>query len=271
MKNIIATLLLVICILPLNAQAGTDMHADPVKRYFALRTGVYSMASIDRLYSPFIYCGQAAVLGLNFGREKAERSYETQLHFTNINRPALSLNEISLSYPPEHYQVMKNSFLFEVLDYFRYHIRHSMDEYFQLYFSGLLFTTVNITTNAMGMPELIQFGLAPGLMIRKYHEKHTFKAEINTPLLTWTVRNNYSMSMPQTFENNMILLFIAQNMMFQTPVSNLAVFADLSYAFRINDSFALRGNYHFRYLNNNKPLDLKSVSGIYALTIIYNR
>ncbi|MBW6458397.1 MAG: hypothetical protein K0B52_04460, partial [FCB group bacterium] len=110
MKNIIATLLLVMSILPLAAQAGTEIDTDPVKRSFALKTGVYSMASIDRLYSPFIYRGQAAVLGMNFGREKAGRSYETQLHFTNISRPALSLNEIPLSYPPGHYQVMKNSF-----------------------------------------------------------------------------------------------------------------------------------------------------------------
>ena len=246
-----------------------NQHDEEVNRTFGLKTGLYRMASIDKLYSPFKYEGSAPFYGLSFGKEKPMRSNETILSFSNIKRNALSLEGIPNSYELGHYQLMKNSFVFEAMDYYRFQFILEGLHNLQFYFSGLWFTTVNITTNAMGLPEQIQTGIAPGIMVRKLLGKHTFKAELNAPLLGLTVRNNYSMSMAQTYEKLSKIAYIKQNLLLQSPFSNQALFADFSYRFTCNKHFVLAAGYHFRYQNNHKPISLTSTVGIYSVSLIY--
>jgi hypothetical protein len=193
------------------------------------------------------------------------------MHYSNIKRNALSLNEIPISYPADHFLVVRNSSIFEVMEYFRYKVYDLPEHGIDMKFSGLWFTTINVINNSGGLPELIQSGLAPGFMIRKQSGRHIFKTEVHIPLISWTVRNNYSMSMAQTFEKFSILAFTRQNMMFQTPLSNPGVLATFSYYYRLSNSFTIEGNYFFRYHNNRKPHELQSASGIYTISFILNR
>ncbi|MDZ7797909.1 MAG: hypothetical protein U5N56_13145 [Candidatus Marinimicrobia bacterium] len=262
--------LLILCILLVREPLWASTDKLQKHKILGIRTGIYNLSSLDNLYSPFNYSGKALVLGLHFGTERPDRNKETRLVFSNINRDALSMAGIPSTYDPNHYLLLKNSFIFEAMDYFRFLI-YDPGQDLRFYFSALWFTTVNITTNVMGLPELVQSGIAPGVMIRKNAGRHTFRTEIHTPLLAWTVRNNYGMSSPQTFEEFSKFAFIFQNSMLQSCFSAPGIYADISYGFRLNKAFRIDANYHFRYFQNSKPITLRSTSGMYSLSIIYTR
>ena len=269
-KTLISSLILIV-ILALSFELKANPDSIAVLKTFALKAGIYNMASIDKTYSPFIYDGQSIVFGIGWGKEMPKRSRHTLMHYSYIKRNALSLNKIPVSYPADHFLVVRNSFIFEVMDYFRYMIYDLPEHGFDIKFSGLWFTTINVISNSGGVPELIQSGLAPGFMLRKQSGRHIFKSEVHTPLIAWTVRNNYSMSMPQTYEKLSKLAFIRQNMMLQTLISNPGVLAAFTYSYRLSNSFTVEGNYFFRYHINRKPHDLQSASGIYTISFILNR
>lgn len=239
-------------------------------RIFGIRTGIYNLSSLDNLYSPFNYSGNAPFLGLHFGTERPDRNKETRLVFSTIHRDALSMSGIPSAYDPNHFLLAKQSFIFEAMDFFRFLV-YDPGQDLRFYFSALWFTTVNITTNATGLPELVQSGIAPGVMVRKNAGRHMFRTEIHAPLLALTVRNNYGMSSPQTFEEFSRFAFIFDNLLLQSCFSSPGIYADISYGFRLNRAFRIDANYHFRYVQNSKPITLRSTSGIYSLSIIYTR
>jgi hypothetical protein len=239
-------------------------------KIFGIRSGIYNMSSLDDLYSPFNYSGNALFLGVHFGTERPDRNKETRLVFSNIRRDALSMTGIPSAYDANHSLLVKQSFIFEAMDFFRFLI-YDPGQDLRIYFSALWFTTVNITTNAMGLPELIQSGIAPGVMLRKNAGKHMFRTEIHAPLLALTVRNNYGMSSPQTFEDFSRFAFIFDNLLLQSCFSAPGIYADISYGFRLNPALRIDANYHFRYFQNSKPITLRSTSGIYSLSLIYTR
>jgi hypothetical protein len=254
----------------LTAEIKAKSDSIAVSKSLYLKTGLYNMASIDKLYSPFSYSGKSGAFGLGWGRVEPKRSSETSILFSSIRREAVSLRGLPDSYPDDHYLIAKNSFIFDVMDYYRFLIQHNQKNQMQIYFSGLWSTFGNISTNSMGVPELIQSSLAPGIMLSKKTDKHTFEVEFNIQLITLSVRNNYAMSMEQTYEELNKFNFIGKNIRIQTPISNPAFLVDLSYMFSMSKSFSLKGNYMFRYFKNNKPQSLEQVSGIYTISIIYN-
>lgn len=265
--------IIVLIIQIFTAYSGISQNADssPVQKSIAVKKGLYNMASIDNLYSPFLYSGKSYLLGFGWGKEERKRSFETDFSFSNIQRKPLSLQELPASYENGHHHLVKNSFIFEVMDYYRFLISKADHNNLQIFFSGLWFTTLNITTNANGVPELFQSGIAPGIQVRRKAGTHSFKAELHLPLAAWTVRNSYSISSAQIYEKKSKLDFIRQNSMLQTPISNPGLFGTLGYEWCFNPRLSLKANYSFRYLQSKKPQMLKTVSGIYSLALIYNR
>lgn len=252
-----------------NAFANADSIS--TNKYFGFKAGVYNLASIDMLYSPFSYSGKSTVFGLERGSEKSNRSFETNILLSNIQRRALSLDGVLSPYEQGHSHLVKNSFILEVMDYFRFLMKDFQEEKLQIYFSGLWFTSVNIITNASGVPELLQSGIAPGIMIRSKIKNHSFKTEIHSPLFAFTVRNNYSISSAQIYEKLSKFDFILQNLKFQTPFTNRCFYSNFSYEYRFAKKFGMRANYNLKYMHNNEPQTLKSISGIYSISLIYNR
>lgn len=262
--------LLTNCILAVSTNAfATDSIS--VNKYLGGMAGVYNMASIDKVYSPFSYSGKSATFGFIRGSEKINRSFETNIFFSNIQRKARSLDGVLTPYEPGHFHLVKNSFVLEIMEYFRFLMKDFQEEKLQFYFSGLWFTSVNITTNSSGVPELIQSGIAPGIMVRRKIRDHSFKTEIHSSLLTWSVRNSYSVSSAQTYEKLSKFDFIMQNSMIQTPISNQCLYINCSYGYSISEKFSMRANYNSKYMHNNRPQTLKSISGIYSISLIYNR
>ncbi len=244
--------------------------SSPVSSFMGIKVGYRNIASMDKLYSPFVYAGQSSVFGIGWGKDRGKLSLETDIHFSNTTRTAHSLEGIPRSYEQGHFLLAKNSFLLDVNDYYRFRLT-DLHRDLQIYFSGLWFTSVNITTNANGLPELIQSGLAPGIMVRSTPGKHHFRAELHVPLVAWTVRNHYSLSAPQTYEKLSKFDYILRNSLFQTPVSNPALYATFSYGYSFSKKISARAGYNFRYLHNRTPLLLQSVSGVYSISFIYTR
>lgn len=267
------TTIIFLCSYILLGYTNTNANPDSISisKHFAVKVGVYNLASIDNIYSPFIYSGKSFVLGMGWGKEKKGRSFETDLSFSNIQRKATSLEGIPNSYEDGHYHIVRNSFVLEVMDYYRFLITDMEQKKLQIFFSGLWFTTVNLTTNASGVPELIQSGIAPGIFVRYKAGRHRLRAELHLPIVAWTVRNNYSMSSAQIYEKLSKFDFILQNSMLQTPISNPGIYTNFAYEYFLAKKFSIKANYSFKYIYNSKPQTLKSVSGIYSVSLIFNR
>lgn len=268
-NSLIKPILLALLLFPFLISRAEN-SSSPVSSFVGIKAGYRTMASMDKLYSPFVYSGHSAVFGMGWGKEKHKLSLETDIHFSNTARTTHSLEGIQQSYEQGHFLLAKNSFLLDVNDYYRFRLT-DMHRDLQIYFSGLWFTSVNITTNANGLPELIQSGLAPGIMVRSTPGNHHFRAELHVPLVAWTVRNHYSLSAPQTYEKLSKFDYILRNSQIQTPVSNPALFATFSYGYSFSKKISARAGYNFRYLHNRTPLLLQSVSGVYSISIIYTR
>ena len=268
-NSIVKTILLALLFFP-TLLSRAENGSSPVSSFMGIKVGYRNIATMDKLYSPFVYAGQSSVFGIGWGKDKANLSFETDIHFSNTTRTAHSLEGIQQSYEQGHFLLEKNSFLLDVNDYYRFCLTDSHRD-LQIYFSGLWFTSVNITTNANGLPELIQSGLAPGIMLRSTPGKHHFRAELHVPLVAWTVRNHYSLSAPQTYEKLSKFDYILRNSLFQTPISNPVFFATFSYGYSFSKKISARAGYNFRYLHNRTPLLLQSVSGVYSISFIYTR
>jgi hypothetical protein len=162
-----------------------------------------------------------------------------------------------------------NSFLLEFFDTYQFPIKLTGADFLRFWITGTWLTTINITSNSNGVPELIQSGLAPGAFLETNFPKHNFHCQLSVPIISWTVRNNYSQSMTQNYEQLDKFYFVRMNDQLQFPNTLVAVYSNVGYDFSISKRFNLECNYDFRYMYNSSPRKLESVSGIYTLGLTY--
>jgi len=235
----------------------------------SVNAGYYNLGSIDELYSHTLYSGANVAYGLKFIDGNNRKNHQLAFRYATIERTPKNVVLDASLFPVDDFNLLKRSFLFEAFDAYRFIIDKASVGTFRLYATGSWFTTVNINTNAKSLPELIESGLGAGLYGEKNLNKHKLRAEFAVPLITWTVRNNYSLSMTQNYEKQSKLAFIVQNSQLQFPNSLLAIFSTVGYEYALSNHFNIEGEYHFRYMLNTSPRPLRSVAGIYSLGLTY--
>ncbi len=240
----------------------------PATRYFGLGSGLYHSASADAIYSPLVYQGKAAFFGLHFGKTRQRYENHTRLLFSMVNREAPTLTGLQISYPANHYQVVRQSFLFESMDYYNYRLSEDGCSCTpHLYLSGLWLTTINITTNAGGVPELIQTAIAPGLVFSYGPGNIRFSSGLHYQLITLAVRNNYSQSRAQTYERLSKFDFVKDNARLQFPGTLLGLYSNTRIAYNPGRRWEFQAGYDFRIIRNQRAVLLQSTSGIYSIGI----
>ncbi len=249
----------------------TEESSTKRRPYLGVRSGMVSSASADLLYSPLVYTGKSIGIGLVFGKEKSRSASETSIYYHRTTKSPSTLENQIRSFERGHFLLEKQSFNLKIRNYRRYSIPGTESLGLKLYFSGLWFTSINITTNAMGLPELVQTGLAPGFCAVQRVGHHQISLDAHVSLLSLSIRNNYSMSATQTYERFSKLNFIRQNIRLQSAFSDRQVFARLSYQYPIGRALHASAAYEFGYLHNTLPKSLRSVEGFYSLSILYKK
>lgn len=241
-----------------------------VTRFLMPELGLYRMASIDRLYSPLIYSGAAPMLGFVFGKNTPTKSFDTNFRISNIERKPQFVDINNSGYDANHMNVLKKSFMFEVVDNFYFNIPNLSTPNSRFLVGGTWLTTVNIMTNMNALPELIQTGIAGGFRYQKQWQSHRFQLEASVPLFAISVRNNYSLTAPQNYEQLNKWDFVKRNSSFLFATQMPAVYSQLQYEYCFARKWSAVAKYHFRYVQNIQPQLLQSVSGIYSLGLKYN-
>lgn len=258
-----------ICFSSLISSAETEKTNDQFRK-IGLNSGLYNYASIDELYSPAIFAGKGPAYGFKFlnGNEKKHHQLSLRLAFIERNRKSISFGTAYFS--PTDFNIVKNGLFFESVDNYRFLIPDISGTTFKVFAEGTWLTTVNVTTSAGSLPELIQSGLAAGAFAEKKIKRHRLKAALSVPVITWTVRNNYSMSLTQNYEKLSKLAFIVHNSQLQFLNTLMAMNTCLEYEYNISKNFSIEGEYNFRYMNNTSPRQLKAVTGIYSVNFFYS-
>lgn len=234
-----------------------------------VNTGLFNFGSIDELYSFASYHGKALSYGVKIWDGNSDRNHLLLLKYSYIKRHPSAINIDPVYFSKEDPNVLKNSFMFEAFDYYRYRIKRIESKHIKLYGEGIWQTTVNITTNATGLPELIQSGIGAGLFAVFDLQKHKFAIDLNTPLLSLSVRNCYSMSLTQNYEKLNKLVFVKQNAQIQFSNTLFCLNSSFEYEYVVTQQLSLSVEYNFRKMLNLSPRPLRSVTGIYVFNIYY--
>ena len=234
-----------------------------------LNAGYYNLGSVDEIYSYNLYSGSDICYGITYTHGKKPVRQILTMRFSMIKRHPGSLILSDNIFANDSRERYLNSFLFEVFDTYQFPISLKGADFLRFWVTGTWLTSVNLTTNSNSVPELIQSGLAPGAFLETNFPRHNFHCQLSVPIISWTIRNNYSQSMTQNYEKLDKFYFIKMNDQLQFPNTLLAVYSNIGYDFSISRKFKLGYNYDFRYIYNSSPRKLKSVSGIYTLGLTY--
>lgn len=252
----------------LFAQSKSPQELPSKQKFLGIHAGALQLASVDWLYSPFAYSGSAPVAGIQFGVVKNKFRFRTQVWKAKAERPAQSLKHLTHTYPENHYLLKKQSFILAANTHFQYRI--SPDNRGHVFFvSGLWYTGINITTNAMGAPELVQSGIAPGIAFEKLLRQHRLGVEGHVSLLSVNLRNHYSLSLAQTYERLKKSDFVRQNIHFQTPKSAQKLFLSLTYAYPLSENLLLGVDFHSSVIRNSLPAKLASKETLFTINLNY--
>jgi hypothetical protein len=234
-----------------------------------LNAGYYNLGSVDEIYSNNLYSGSDICYGVRYthGKESVRQIFSMRFSMIERRPGSLKLNDKIVAIDAR--ERVLHSFLFEAFDTYQFPIKLKGADFLRFWVTGTWLTTVNITTNSNGVPELIQSGLAPGAFLETNFPRHNFHCQLAIPIISWTVRNNYSQSMTQNYEKLDKFYFIRMNDQLQLPNTLLSVYSNVGYDFSISKRFKMECSYDFRYMYNSSPRKLESVSGIYTLGLTY--
>ncbi len=246
-----------------NAPIKNKLHK------IGINAGYYNVGTIDELYSQFLYSGANISGGLKYIKEKEKRKDQFSFRFSQIQMTPENLIVDPDYFSKNEMVLQKDILMLEFFDTYRFLLSEKGKNFFDFYLTGRWFTTVNLMTNYFILPELIQTGLGAGIYIGKNIKKHCFRAELSVPVLTLTIRNNYSQSEAQDYEDYNEVGFLINNIQIQLPYNLLAVYSNLGYEYNISKHFTIEAEYYFNCMLNTSPRPLRSVSGIYSLGLIY--
>lgn len=239
------------------------------KRKLQLNAGYYNLGSIDEIYSYNRYSGSNICYELKYYNSKGVARDFTSFRYAMVNRTPASLVIDKNIVGPNARERVLNSFLFEAIYSYQYPVNLHLGDNLKFFVTGDWITTVNITTNSFGVPEMVRTGISPGALLEATIERHTLSGRFSIPVFSWTVRNNYSQSMTQNYEKVSKFAFVLQNDQLQFPNTLIEVDAEIEYNFNLSKRFAIGCEYDFRYMYNSSPRPLKSATGIYSANITY--
>jgi hypothetical protein len=268
---ILVSLAIILLSLPkhLFSTAGGLNSEAKIPKKLQLNAGYYNMGSVDEIYSYNLYSGSDICYGLRYSYGKNSLRKQLSFRFSMIERSPGTLTLTDKIVAVDARERVLNSFLFEAFDTYRFPIELKGADFLRFWVTGTWMTTVNISSNSYGIPELIQSGLAPGAFLETTFPKHNIHGQLWMPIISWTVRNNYSQSMTQNYESLSKFAFVLQNSQLQFPNTLLAVFSEIGYDFAVSKRLNLGCDYNFRYMNNSSPRKLESISGIYSFGLTY--
>lgn len=263
----------VVLIILLLGYVGSLLASEPdtskYPKQLQVNAGYYNLGSIDEIYSYNLYSGSDFCSGLKYTYGKRPVRQIISIRFSTINRRPHSLTLDENLVDSDARERILNSFLAEAFYTCQYPIELKGADYLRFWVTGTWLTTVNITSNSYGTPELVQSGLAPGAFLETNFKRHNFHYQLSIPIVSWTLRNSYSQSMTQNFEKINTFDFIRTNDQLQFPNTLLAVYSNIGYVFTLSNRFNIECEYDFRYTYNSSPRKLESVSGIYSFGLTY--
>jgi hypothetical protein len=251
-----------------GSKPGVLEHPKNQKK-IQINVGYYNLGSIDEIYSYNKYSGNNVCYGLKYYSGKEPAREFTSFRFAMVDRkPGSLVIDKNLVGETDRARVL-NSFLFEAIYSYQYPINLHLSDNFKFFVTGDWITTVNITTNSFGVPELIRSGISPGAMLEANIKRHYLSGRFSIPIISWTVRNNYSQSMTQNYESLDKFAFIKQNDQLQFPNTLMEIDAEIEYCFNLSKRFNIGCEYDFRYMYNSSPRQLESITGIYTVGLTY--
>ncbi|HNW49557.1 MAG TPA: hypothetical protein PKH79_00660 [Prolixibacteraceae bacterium] len=246
---------------------ASDTGKNPKK--LQISAGYYNLGSVDEIYSDHLYSGHDICYGLKYYYGKGAAREFTSLRMAMVDRTPHSLVLDDNTYGESDRARILNSFLFEAIYSYQYPIRLQGAEHLKLFVTGDWITTVNLTTNSYGVPELVRSGISPGVQLEANFNRHILNGRFYFPLVSWTVRNNYSQSMTQNYESLDKLYFVRKNDQLQFLNTLQEICAELEYRLILSDRFDIGCEYDFRYMHNSSPRELRSATGIYTAYVTY--
>ncbi len=263
-------LCLIFLLLQSNLTAATSEDSIPRVHTAGIQSGLYVLASVDELYSPYNFSGKSIFYGAFWDIQKKNYKHSLKVVYTRPDRFPKSVNLNPDFFAPDDFLCVKKSFVFEVHDHYRFRINTSATGPLGKWVAGAWVTTANITTNAYGLPELVQSSIEGGICADYRIKHHSFSAEASIPLAAWALRNCYSLSMTQNYEEIDRWAFVKRNSRFQLPNTLQGFSLSAGYRWQCNKHMVVTADYLFRYGINRLPRPLRSVTGIYSLGAGYS-
>jgi hypothetical protein len=270
-KITLISIILILVLLPgfLFGQESSAKNRVKNQKQIQISSGYYHLGSIDEIYSNNIYSGGNICYGLKYSFGKTPALQSTTLRYAMINRYPNQIIASDTYFTDGSRERVLQSFIFEAIYSYQYPIQLHEGSKFRLFVTGDWITTINITNNAEGVPELVRSGISPGARLDYNLKHHSFSGRFSIPFISWTVRNNYSQSMAQTYESLDKMAFVKQNSQLQFPNTFLEIATEWSYNYDLSKHFRVGCEYDFRYLYNSSPRKLYSVTGIYTAGVTY--
>lgn len=270
MRTLFSNVVLIILLLGnVGSLLASEPDSSKYPKQLQVNAGYYNLGSIDEIYSYNLYSGSNYCYGLKYTYGKRPVRQIISIRFSTINRRPRSLILAENLVASDARERILNSFLADALYTCQFPVELKGFDNLRFWVTGTWLTTVNITLNSYGTPELVQSGLAPGAFLETNFKRHNFHCQLSVPIISWTLRSNYSQSMTQDFEKINTFIFIRSNDQLQFPNTLLALYCNIGYDFSLTNRFNLVCEYDFRYIYNSSPRKLESVSGIYSVGLTY--
>lgn len=254
-----------------RAGAGNNLLADKMSNKYSVGVvaSYINLASIDELYSYHLYKGGSASVGIKIGVQTPTLTHRFDLHTAMMERfpPNLVLSEKVVG--DDDRNRFLNDFIIEGVYTLFFPIFNKEASMIRVRAKVDWVNTLHLVVNHYGTPEILLSGLAPGLRAETTSNKHHFYGEFSVPVIAWTVRSHYSLSMAQNYEKFDVMMYIKQNSQLQSVHNLWSVNAQLGYSYAFSSRFRFDASYRYRYMHNASPRRLVSSRGIYSMGLNY--
>lgn len=253
-----------------KAQHNDNSENEKIKRKaLGVSSGYFNYASVDKLFASQMYSGGNIFFGVNNAKQKKIKM-QTHFRFAFMKRYPDNLDVNQTTVSSDNHLRQKDHLHFEVDDFYFFPIPKFSQGSFEINFLLNWFTSIDLTLNNRMMPEQLLSTAAPGLQLIYGLDNHRFEGRFSTAIISYTCRTNYSNVMIQDYEKFSIWQFVKFNSRIQLPNTLQTFFAGFDYQYKFSNKLSGNVYYNFRYLNNFRPRQLSSVTGIYGIGLIYN-
>ena len=229
-------------------------------------TGICSYSSIDELYSFKEYTGSDMSFELQYTYHALKTMQNVNINYTSIERMPLNLT-IPGNFIAADDRYRKLVSLIVELNYG--YLRKIWTNKLDVFAGASFFNSFNMSFASYYVPELMISSIAPGLYFEKKYNPHAFKLQFSVPLISITLRNNYSTARPQNYEKSDDIKYVRDNIQVQFPDKLFVVYTKIGYEYALRNRLNLSTQYTFVYVNNTFPRQLTSVKGNYTIGISY--